>query len=80
MMTKRVTIQGSLAARPPSRACRRCRSARRGSRGGGRGRRRREIPIEDLVDAAVEAGDGEGEDAEGDEGEVAEGGVGGELA
>ena len=35
--------------------------------------------VEDLVDAAVEAGDGEGEDAEDDEADVAEGAVGGEL-
>ena len=32
-----------------------------------------------CVDAAVEAGDGEGEDAEDDDADVAEGAVGGEL-
>ena len=36
--------------------------------------------VEDLVDAAVEAGDGEGEDAEDDEADVAERGVGGEAS
>ena len=35
--------------------------------------------VEDLVDAAVEAGDGEGEDAEHDEADGAERGEGGEL-
>ena len=78
VMTNMVTTQGSFAARPPysymlvGAVALVEQAHEHEERGAG------EALVEDLVDAAVEAGDGEGEDAEDDDADVAEGGVGGE--